>query len=246
MANEDTHLNRRDVLKGVGGASIAGLAGCTGGKTETETTTGTKGVKAAWLYNTAIQSSGWTYEHHQGLQAAREEYDWLTASYIENVDPNEVENICAQYVEDGYDVIYGTSFGFQTGMYHAAERFPDTIFDHCSGFKSRENMGRYFGRLYQGFYLAGIASGLVTESNTLGFVGAFPIPEVLRWVNAWTAGATSVNPDVTTKVRWLNTWFDPSKSKNAANALIDVGADVIASSMNSAAPLVAANNRGVW
>ncbi|MFB6110142.1 MAG: BMP family ABC transporter substrate-binding protein, partial [Halodesulfurarchaeum sp.] len=206
MARDSKRLSRRDVLKGVGGAGIAGLAGCTGGPNGTATTTQSAEVRAAWLYNTSIGSNGWTYEHHQGLKAAKEQFDWLETSYTEEVNPDDTQQICAEYAENGYDIIYGTSFGFMDGMFNAAKEYPDTLFDHCSGFKSRENMGRYFARLYQGFYLGGIAAGRVTESNTLGFVGAFPIPEVVRWINAWTIGAASVNPDVTVKVRWLNTW----------------------------------------
>ena len=246
MANGNKYVSRRDVLKGVGGASIAGLAGCTGGNGGGGTTTDTDTVKAAWLYNTAIQANGWTYEHHRGLEAAAEEYDWLETNYTENVDPDDTESVSAQYAEDGYDIVYGTSFGFQDGMFNAAKDYPDTIFDHCSGFRSRDNMGRYFARLYQGFYLGGMASGMVTESNTLGYVGAFPIPEVVRWINAWTLGAATTNPDVSVKVRWLNTWYDPTKSKDATNALADAGADVIAHSMNSAATLETAKDRGIW
>lgn len=246
MAHSRKNVSRRDVLKGVGGASIAGLAGCTGGGNGEETTTATDTVKAAWLYNTDIQANGWTYEHHRGMQAAEEELDWLETNYTENVDDTDAEKVSAQYAEDGYDVIYGTSFGFQDGMYIAAEDYPDTIFEHCSGFEQRENMGRYFARLYQGFYLAGLASGEVTETNTLGYVGAYPIPEVVRWINAWTAGAATTNPDVSVKVRWLNTWYDPSSSKEATSALVDEDADVIAHSMNSAAVPETANDEGVW
>jgi len=246
MVESNKTVSRRDVLKGVGGASIAGLAGCTGGGDETQTTTETETVKAAWLYNTDVQANGWTFEHHQGLLAAQEQFDWLETNYTENVDTTDAEEVSAQYAEDGYDIVYGTSFGFQDGMYNAAEDYPDTIFDHCSGFKTRENMGRYFARLYQGFYLGGMASGHLTETNTLGFVGAFPIPEVVRWINAWTIGAASVNPDVSVKVRWLNTWYDPAKSKSGTQALIDDGADVIAHSMNSASTLQTANENGVW
>lgn len=236
-------LSRRDILKGAGGAGVVGLAGCVGGNGGDENT---DQVKAAWLYNTAVQGNGWTFEHHEGLKAAEEEYDWLEADYTENVNPDDAQQISEQYAEQGYDVIYGTSFGFQDGMLAAANEYPDTIFEHCSGFKSSENMGRYFGRLYQSFYLAGVAAGGVTESNTLGYVGAFPIPEVVRWINAWTLGAASVNPDVETEVRWLNTWFDPTQSKSATNALADAGADVIGHSMNSAAALQTANERGIW
>lgn len=246
MHNTNKGLSRREVLKGVGGASVVGLAGCTGGPSGTATTTESEQIRAAWLYNTSVAANGWTFEHHQGLKAADEEFDWLETSYTEEVNPDDAESISAQYAEDGFDIIYGTSFGFQDGMLNAAEQYPDTIFDHCSGFLSRENMGRFFARLYQGFYLGGIAAGRVTETDTLGFVGAFPIPEVVRWINAWTIGAASVNPDVTVKVRWLNTWFDPAQSSSATNDLVDNDCDVIAHSMNSASTLETANERGVW
>jgi basic membrane protein A len=203
-------------------------------------------VKAAWLYNTDVQANGWTFEHHQGLLAAQEQFDWLETNYTENVDTTDAEEVSAQYAEDGYDIVYGTSFGFQDGMYNAAEDYPDTIFDHCSGFKTRENMGRYFGRIDQARYLAGVAAGMVTEANSLGYVGAFPISEVIRGINAFTLGAASVNSDVSTQVRWTNSWFDPQTEREAANALVDEGVDVMAQHQDSTAAVQAAAEADIW
>ena len=131
-------------------------------------------------------------------------------------------------------------------MLTVAEDFPDTYFEHATGFETAENMGRYMGKIYQPRYLAGQATGMITENNTIGYVAAFPIAEVVRSINAMTLGARSVNPEATFKVRWVNAWFDPQTSQEAANALIDEGVDVVAQEQDSPAAVRAANEAGVW
>ncbi|MDM8518052.1 BMP family ABC transporter substrate-binding protein, partial [Desulfobacterales bacterium HSG16] len=120
------------------------------------------------------------------------------------------------------------------------------IFMHCSGFKTGPNMGNYFGRMYQARYLSGMVSGSMTKSKILGYVAAFPIPEVIRGINAFTLGAKAVNPDATVRVVWTKTWYDPATEKEAAKSLLDVGADVIAQHQDSPAPQEAAQEKGVY
>jgi len=131
-------------------------------------------------------------------------------------------------------------------MYSVAENNPEVVYEHCSGYRTRENMGRYFGRIDQARYLAGVAAGLVTEANTLGYVAAFPISEVIRGINAFTLGAASVNANVSTKVRWTNSWFDPQTEREAANNLIDEGVDVMAQHQDSTAAVQAAAEADIW
>ena len=127
-----------------------------------------------------------------------------------------------------------------------AEENPDTLYEHCSGYKTAENMGRYFGRMYQARYLAGVAAGMVTEADSLGYVAAFPIPEVVRGINAFAAGAASVNDGASVRVQWVNSWFDPPKEREAAQALIDGGVDVMAQHQDSPAAVRAAADADIW
>lgn len=149
-------------------------------------------------------------------------------------------------VDQGATVIVGTSFGFQDGLLAAAKKYPDVKFLHCSGYELADNMGQFFGKIHEMMYLNGVVAGMKTKSNTLGFVGAFPIPEVIRNINAFTLGAQSVNPNVKVKVNWTNTWYDPAKEKDAALGLIDAGADVIAQHQDTAGPQQAAESKGVF
>jgi basic membrane protein A len=146
----------------------------------------------------------------------------------------------------GFDLIFATSYGYMDSMLKVAGEFPDTVFMHCSGFKTAENMGNYFGRMYQARYLSGMVAGAMTQSGTLGYVAAFPIPEVIRGINAFTLGVRSVNPEATVRVVWTKTWYDPATEKEAAKSLLDVGADVIAQHQDSPSPQEAAQERGAY
>jgi basic membrane protein A len=145
---------------------------------------------------------------------------------------------------DGNKLIFGTSFGYMEPMLAAAENYPDTVFMHATGYMTSENMGNYFGAAEEGRYLSGMAAGAATQTNKIGYVAAFPIPEVLRGINAFTLGALEVNPDVEVQVVWTSTWFDPPKEATAAESLLDAGADVIAMHQDSSAPGQAADAVG--
>ncbi|MFB6087318.1 MAG: BMP family ABC transporter substrate-binding protein [Haloarculaceae archaeon] len=245
-------VSRRTTLKTVGGlgaAGLTGLAGCTSSSESTTTGSGSGGtdsVKAAWLYISVPGDKGWSWAHDQGRKAVDEKFDWLTTATSAEVAPANAKKVIREYTNNDYDIIFGTTFEYMDPMHAVAKNNPDTLYEHCSGYKTRENMGRYFGRMYQARYLAGVAAGMVTEANKLGYVAAFPIPEVVRGINAFTLGAASVNPEVTTKVRWTNTWFDPAKEREAAKSLIDAGVDVMAQHQDSAAAVKAAANADIW
>lgn len=244
MDDSKKFIDRRTAIQSLGAAGAVGLAGCLGGGGNGGGGGGE--TKAAWLYISETGDMGWSYAHDQGRKAVDEQYDWLTTEYSEAVAPGDSSRIFEQYARSGFDVIFGTTFGYMDPMYKVAERFPEVKFEHATGYRTRENMGRYMGQIYKPRYLAGQAAGMVTEADTLGYVAAFPIPEVIRSINAMALGARSVNSEATFKVRWVNAWFDPPRSKEAANSLLDEGCDVIAMEQDSPAAVEAAAEADVW
>lgn len=231
------------MLKTLGAGGTVGVAGClqgVGGGGDDDT------VKAAWLYISEIGDLGWSWAHNEGRKAVEEKFDWAETDYSEAVLPGDSRQVFKQYARDGFDIIFGTTFGYMDPMFELSQEFPEVKWEHATGYKTRENMGRYMGKIFQPRYLAGQAAGMVTETNNIGYVAAHPIPEVVRSINAMALGAKSVNPDATFKVRWTNAWFDPPKSKKGANALIDENCDVIAQEQDSPAAVKAAADAGVW
>jgi basic membrane protein A len=203
-------------------------------------------MKVGFVYVSPIGDAGWSYAHDKGRLKV-EEMDGVKTSFVEAVaEGPDSERVMLNMARKGYDVIFATSFGYMDPMLKVAKQFPDVTFMHCSGFKTAENMGNYFGRMYQARYLSGMVAGAMTKSNTLGYVAAFPIPEVIRGINAFTLGAQSVNPDVTVRVVWTKTWYDPATEKEAAKSLLDVEADVIAQHQDSPGPQEAAQEKGVY
>lgn len=200
----------------------------------------------AFVYVAPVGDLGWTYAHDLGRQALEDEFgDGIKTTFIENVPEGpESERTIRDFANNGADLVITTSFGFMDPTITVAGEFPDTQFVHISGFKSAENASNVFGRIYQPRYLSGIAAGAATESNIIGYVAAFPIPEVVRGINAFTLGAQSVNPDVEVRVVWTNTWFDPPTEKEAAEGLLSVGADVIAQHQDTTEPQKAAADAG--
>ncbi len=204
--------------------------------------------KIAFVYIGPPGDLGWTYEHDRGRKQLVEEYgDKIETKYIENVPEGpDATRVIRQYAQQGYDMIFATSFGYMDPMFEVAAEFPNVIFEHCSGYKTADNMATYFGRIYQARYLSGIVAGKYTEKNIIGYVAAFPIPEVIRGINAFTLGVRSVNPDAEVRVVWTNTWYDPTKEREAAVALLDAGADMIAQHQDTTEPQKAAEERGLY
>ncbi len=205
-----------------------------------------KEMKVGFVYVSPIGDAGYSYAHDVGRQAV-EAMDGVTTSYVESVPEGpDSERVILNMARKGYDVIFATSFGYMDPMLKVAKQFPKVAFLHCSGFKMADNMSNYFGRIYQARYLSGIVAGSMTKSNVIGYAAAFPIPEVIRGINAFTLGAQSVNPDATVRVVWTKTWYDPATEKEAAKSLLDVGADVIAQHQDSPGPQEAAQEKGVY
>ncbi len=204
-------------------------------------------VKVGFVYVGPIGDHGWSYRHDIGRQAIEKELgDAASTSYVESVPEGaDAERVIRQMAQTGHNLIFTTSFGYMNPTEKVAKQFPNVKFEHATGYKRADNLSTYAARFYQGRYVAGVIAGKMTKSNTIGYVGSFPIPEVVRGINAFMLGAWSVNPDVKVKIVWANTWYDPGKEGDAAKALIDQGADIMVQHTDSPAPLQVAENRGV-
>ncbi len=205
-------------------------------------------LQAAWVYVGPVGDAGWTFAHDLGRKAVEAKFgDKIKTTFVEKVPEGpDAERVIRDLATQGNKIIFATSFGYMEPMLKVAKDFPDVKFEHATGYKTADNMRVYDARFYQDAYLAGMIAGKMTKSNTLGFVGSFPIPEVLRNINAYTLGAQAVNPKVKTKVVWVNTWFDPPKESEAAQALINGGADVLLQNTDSTAVLQTAEKAGKY
>ena len=203
-------------------------------------------LKVAFVYVGPVGDAGWTFAHDLGRKYAESKYgDRIKTTFVEKVPEGpDAERVIRDLVAQGNKVIFATSFGFGDAMEKVAKDFPDVYFEHATGYKTAPNLRVYEGRFYEDAYLAGIVAGEMTKTNVIGFVGSFPIPEVLRNINAYTLGAQSVNPKVKTKVVWVSTWFDPPKETEAAQSLINQGADVLLQNTDSTAVLQTAEKNG--
>ncbi len=207
-------------------------------------------VKACWVYVGPIGDGGWTFQHDQGRLAVIEEFgDKVDAStYQESVPEGaDAERVLTQMALGGCNIIFTTSFGYMDATNNVAAKFPDVKFEHATGFKrDHPNVSTYNARFYEGRAVMGTIGGMMTKSNKIGYIGSFPIPEVVQGINASYIYAKKVNPDVEIKVVWAYTWFDPAKEADAAKALIEQGVDVILAHTDSTAPLAeAAKTPGV-
>jgi simple sugar transport system substrate-binding protein len=234
-------LNRRQLIHAAGGSALGGtgLAALAQGAASGP-------LKVGFVYVSPIGDAGWTYQHDLG----RKEMEAALAGkvqtkYIENVQEGpDAERVFRELATSGHGLVFGTSFGYMNYMEKVARQFPNVIFEHATGYKTGKNLGIYNARFYEGRYLCGLIAGRMTKSNVLGYVAAFPIPEVLQGINAFTRGARSVNPKAELRVVWVNSWYDPGKEREAANTLLSQQADVITHHTDSTAVVQAAEARG--
>jgi len=205
-------------------------------------------LKVGFVYVGPIGDHGYSYQHDQGRLAVEKHFgDKVKTTYVENVPEGaDAERVIRKLATSGHKLIFTTSFGFMNPTIKVAKQFPKVKFEHATGYKRSKNVATYMARFYEGRYAAGVAAGMLTKSNKLGYVGAFPIPEVVRGVNAFLLGARSVNPKATVSVIWANAWYDPGKEREAAEALIAQGVDVMSQHTDSAAPVQAAEEKGIW
>lgn len=204
-------------------------------------------IKVAFIYVGPKNDGGWSQAHDEGRLYLEQQLPYVETAYTENVPEGApCEKVIRDYCNEGYKVIFTTSFGFMDPTLNVAKDYPDVVFEHCSGFKTAENMGNYFGRMYEPDYLAGLVAGMMTKSNYIGFVAPFSIPEVVREIDAFTIGVREVNPDAEVHVIWLNSWFDPVQETSAAETFLANGADIIASGVDSPAAMQAAEKAGKY
>jgi len=202
-------------------------------------------LKIGFVYIGSIHDEGYTQAHDKGRLVL--EALGFKCAYVENVPENaDCEKAIRDLIDQGCNVIYTNSFGFMDWTLKVADDFPHLYFGHCSGYKRTANMSTYFGKIYQARYLSGIAAGYKTGSNKIGYVAAFPIPEVIRGINAFTLGVQAANPAATVEVLWTNTWYDPAVEKQGAIELLNKGCDVIAQHQDTTAPQIAAQERGAF
>lgn len=204
-------------------------------------------MKVAFVYVGPVGDGGWTFAHDLARKDLEAQFPWVETTYLESV-PEGAEAVRAltQLAQKGNKVIFTTSFGFMDPTVEVASRFPDTVFMHCSGYKRAANVGTYFGRMEQAEYLSGLIAGSLTKTGKLGYIAPHPIPEVVRHINGFTRGVRAVHPTATVHVVWTNAWFDPAREREAAVALSDAGADVLATGADSTAHLAVAEERGIY
>lgn len=227
------------LLKTLAIAALSLVTGLSAGLAAAEDTVG-------FVYVSPIGDAGWTYQHDLGrIQLEKE--TGVKTNYVENVaEGADAERVIREMAKRGDKAIFATSFGYMNYMLKVSKRFPDTAFIHATGYKMGKNMGIYNARFYEGRYLTGVIAGEMTKSNVLGYVAAFPIPEVLQGINAFIKGARSVNPKVELRVIWVNSWYDPGKERQAAMTLLSQNADVITHHTDSTAVVQAAEEKGKY
>lgn len=234
------------VLLMIAAACAMPAAAPTGGESSTAATDGEKLIIGA-LHVGSVADAGYNQAHHAGLVAMTENLPNVELIEAENVPESaDAERVMENMIQQGAKIIFPQSFGYLDPALNVAAKYPDVIFMHPAGFKLADNLGTYWGNNFEAMYLAGIAAGAATESNQLGFITAFPIPNILASVNAFHLGAKSVNPDVTTTLVINGSWVDPAKEAAATNALADAGVDVVTMIVDSPITVVkTAEERGI-
>ena len=205
-------------------------------------------IKVGFIYVGPVGDHGWTYMHDKGRLAVEKHFgDKVETTYMESVKYGpDSERAIRAMAKEGVDIIFATSFGYMEPMLKVAKEFPNIKFEHATGYKTNDNMSVYSSKFYQGRYIQGVIAGHMSKAGKAGYIGSFPIPEVIRGINAFYLGATSVNPDFDIDVVWVNTWYDPVKEGDAAKVLIAEGADIITQHTDSPAALQAAESAGVF
>ncbi|MBF9234552.1 BMP family ABC transporter substrate-binding protein [Microvirga alba] len=202
-------------------------------------------LKVGFIYVGPVGDYGWSHQHDVGRKAIEKAFgDKVETTYVESVPEADSERAIEQLARTGHGLVFTTSFGFMEPTLKVAKKYPNVKFEHATGFKRAPNVSTYAAKFHEGRYIIGQIAAKMSKSGTIGYVGAFPIPEVVAGINSYFLGAQSVNPNIKIKVVWANSWYDPAKEADAAKALLDQGVDVVAQHTDSPAPLQAAEARG--
>ena len=239
------HFDRRRAM-----ASVAAIAACAAlvATVQAQPAASTTPYKVGYVYVSPIGDAGWTFQH----DSARKEMEKalggkVVTQFVENVPEGaDAERVIRELAQSGNQLIFTTSFGYMNPTLKVAKSFPNTKFEHATGYKTDTNVGVYNARFYEGRYLAGMVAGRMTKTNVAGYVAAFPIPEVVMGINAFTRGMRAVNPKAEMKVVWVNSWFDPGRERQAADTLVSQGADVLTHHTDSTAVMQAAEAKKVY
>jgi len=202
-------------------------------------------LKVGFIYVGPVGDHGWSYQHDVGRKAIEKALgDKVETSYVESVPEADSERAIEQLARTGHKLIFTTSFGYMEPTLKVAKKYPGVKFEHATGIKRADNVSTYAAKFHEGRYVIGQIAARMSKTGVIGYVGAYPIPEVVAGINAYFLGAQSVRPDIKIKVVWANSWYDPGKEADAAKALLDQGVDVMAQHTDSPAPLQAAEARG--
>jgi basic membrane protein A len=202
--------------------------------------------KVGFIYIGPIEDCGWSYAHEFGRQYIETMIRDIETEYYENVSGEKSAEKLRKLAENGCDLIFATSYDYMDSVFEVAAEYPDVIFMHCSGNKRSENVGTYFGRIYQADFLAGLVAGKISNTNLVGYVAPVKIPEVVRGVNAFAIGVNKANNDAKVLMEWIGDWTDKEKEIEATERLIEQGVDVIAHGMDTATVNKTADEYGVW
>jgi basic membrane protein A len=234
-------VTRRAALGGAVAAAAAGVGGRAAGAQEAAA------LKVGYVYVGPVGDHGYSYRHDQGRQAVERHFGGrVKTSFVENVaEGPDAERVIRQLASSGHGLVFTTSFGFMNPTERVARQFPNVKFEHATGYKRSTNLATYDARFYEGRAVIGTIAGRLTKTGRIGYIGSFPIPEVVMGINAFTLAMHKVRPDATVNVIWANSWYDPGKEADAARAHVDQGSDVIVQHTDSPAPLQVAEERGL-
>src|SRR2546421_725952 len=204
-------------------------------------------LKVGFIYVGPVGDMGYSYQHDVGRKDVEAKFkDKIDTSFLENVNEGpDAERSIEQLVRTGHKLIFTTSFGFMDATAKVAKKYPGVWFEHATGYKRDKNLATFSGRFYEGRYILGQIAAKTSKTGIIGYIGSFPIPQVVSGIDAMVLGAQSVRPDMKVKIIWVNTWYDPGKEADAAKALIDQGADIITQHTDSPAATQIAESRGV-
>lgn len=204
-------------------------------------------LSIAFVYDSAIENNSWTGQHDSGRQAVEAHFgDRVTTQYVENVEPGpDAASTMQDLANSGVDMIFATSVAFSDTTISVAAQFPDVFFENANGDTTADNVATYAARDYQGMTIEGHIAGQLTATNEIGIVAPFPIPVVMRNINAFAIEMRRVNPNANLNVAWINRWNDPPAATEAANTLVDNGADILVQFSDSPAVLQVAQERGI-
>jgi len=233
-------ITRRNMLKTAAAASALPLLGSRAFAADP--------LKVGWVYLGPIGDAGWTWAHNKGrLEVEKALGDKVATTYVENVaEDASAEPVLRDLCKQGHKLIFTTSFGYMDQTIKVAKEFPDVMFEHATGYKRDKNVSTYNSRFHEGRAVLGTIAGMMTKSNTIGYLGSYKVPEVVLGINAFTLSAQAVNPKIQVKLVMIDSWFDPAKEAAATETLANLGCDVITTHTDSPAALQVMEQKGLF